>query len=159
MPIPASLTSIPHLPQNTQLRTAAPEDLFGIHSLLSEAGLPTEGTEASELFVLEQNGELHGVVGLERYGSVALLRSLAVSTALRGQGQGRLLMSFILEYAQQENFSAVYGLTTTIPDWLLRLGFTEITRHDLPAALNASQELQGACPTNARVFGQVLKQD
>jgi amino-acid N-acetyltransferase len=143
-------------PAEKALRKATPQDLPGICHLLLQAGLPTQGTEEAELFVLEQNGTLQGVVGLERYGSVALLRSLAVAPVLQGQGRGRLLMTFITDYARRQGFSALYGLTATIPDWLLRLGFTEVSRDVLPEALHASQELRGACPASARVFAQVL---
>jgi amino-acid N-acetyltransferase len=135
----------------SNLRAADEGDLPAVAALLKKAGLPLAGLERATLFVLEQSGALLGVVGYERYGPYALLRSLAVAKEVRGEGHGRRLMQFILDETKRTGCTAVYGLTTTIPDWLLELGFDELTREALPAALSASAELRGACPASARV--------
>jgi amino-acid N-acetyltransferase len=138
------------------LRAADEGDLPAVAALLSRADLPLEGVEETTLFVLEQDGRVIGVVGYERYGLHALLRSLTVAEEARGEGHGRRLMQFILEETRRTGCTAVYGLTTTISDWLLELGFSELTREELPEATHASAELQGACPASARVFGLEL---
>ena len=51
-------------------------------------------SKALYFFGCYQDGKLVGVVGLERFGAVALLRSLAVSAGLRGSGLGRKLVGF-----------------------------------------------------------------
>lgn len=138
--------------QKPAIRPARAEDLEAVRTLLRDAGLPTAGLEKTTLYVLKHGGVLAGVAGFERYGALALLRSLAVAPGLRGHGYGRALLRFILNRVTAEGVATAYGLTTTIPDWLTRLGFGELTRAALPHALHASAELQGACPAEARVF-------
>ena len=105
---------------------------------------------------LEGRGQLVAVGGFERYGDLALLRSLAVTPEERGQGLGGALLHHLLKTLRANGVVTVYGLTMTIPGWLLRLGFREITRDELPAALRGSEQLRGACPASARVFKKSL---
>ncbi len=128
-------------------------DMVRARALLQGSSLPVDGIDAESvrLFVLEE-AEVVGLVAYEAYLPYALLRSLVLASSWRGQGKGRLLLDFVLAEAKNQGFKAAYGLSTTIPDWLLRLGFKEISRQDLPEQLYASKELQGACPASARVF-------
>lgn len=142
--------------QKPAIRSARAEELDAVCTLLRAAGLPTAGLEKTTLYVLKHGKELAGVVGFERYGALTLLRSLAVAPSLRAQGYGRALLHFILNRVKAEGVATAYGLTTTIPDWLKRLGFRELTRAELPQALHASAELQGACPAGARIFELTL---
>ncbi len=60
-----------------------------VKELLSDAGLPTADLTARHMehfFVWNSDEKLDGVVGLEIYGDVALLRSLAVRADKRGEG-------------------------------------------------------------------------
>ena len=62
-------------------------DLPGIRALLAAAGLPTADlTAAPRADFWGGHEEIHliGVIGLEGYGAVALLRSLAVAPAWHG---------------------------------------------------------------------------
>jgi len=74
-----------------QLRTAMPEDLPKVLSLLDGARLPTAGVaEAFPHFaVAESEGRLVGAAGLEIYETSALLRSVVVEDRWRGSGVGR----------------------------------------------------------------------
>ncbi len=122
--------------------------------LIEEASLPTAGLaeHRRHLYVLEVRGKVIGAVGYESHPPDALLRSLVVAPAARGQGYGRRLLEFIMGRARRDGVRGCYGLTTTIPDLLARLGFTEIGRADVPEALLASEELRGVCPARARSF-------
>ncbi len=136
------------------IREALPADRKPVEALLEEADLPTDGLDATELLILEENGAAVGVIGFEPYGETALLRSLAVAPERRGGGLARSLLVRTFAMLQARGFTVAYGLTTTIPDLLLRLGFTEISRDALPETLGVSAQLQGsqACPASARVF-------
>lgn len=136
------------------IRQAGVGNLLEIKSLLQEARLPTAGLEShvEHLFVLESSRHVLGAVGFEAYPPYALLRSLVVAPQIQGQGYGRRLLKFILHEVKTQDFLEAYALTTTIPNWLSRLGFEEISRQDLPEALHASVELKGACPASALVF-------
>ena len=138
------------------IRAATKGDSATVRELLSTAGLPLAGLEHTHLWVSEANQTVTGVVGFERYGTSALLRSLAVVPEYRGRGVGAALLRHLLSYLEAEGVTSAYGLTTTVPDWLARLGFEETTRDALPGDLAYSEQLQGACPAAARVFYKVL---
>ncbi len=125
-------------------------------ALLRASGLPLAGLGDTTLWGLERRGQLVAVGGFERYGELALLRSLAVRPEERGRGCGGGLLRHLLRTLRAEGVTAAYGLTTTVPDWLVRLGFKESSRGELPAALSSSEQLRGACPASARVFEKLL---
>ena len=142
------------------LRLATAADLPAVAALLGGEGLPQAGLEAgaARLFVLDgAPGAIDAVVGFEGYGEHALLRSLAVRPALRGRGYGEALLRHALREAARSGARVAYGLSTTIPDLLLRWGFEELGRDALPAELGASEELRGACPASARAFRMTLE--
>ncbi len=118
--------------------------------------MPLAGLERTRLWLLETDGTLAGVGGFERYGDLALLRSLAVTPEGRGRGLGGVLLHHLSKTLQADGVVTVYGLTTTVPEWLLRLGFRETTRDELPVSLSSSKQLRGACPASARVFRKSL---
>jgi amino-acid N-acetyltransferase len=138
----------------SKVRVGAREDWGAVAQLLRESRLPTEGlvTDVDHLYVLEVGGRVRGAVGFETYQADALLRSLVVDRSLRGSGHGRTLLRLALHEAQKAGVRNVYGLTTTIPDWLSRLGFKEIKKEEIPPSVHHSQELRGACPETARAF-------
>jgi amino-acid N-acetyltransferase len=71
-------------------------DESAVKQLLSESGLPVEDITAQHLqhfFGCGSDLELEGLVGLELYGDVALLRSLAVASSRRGSGVGSGLVA------------------------------------------------------------------
>ena len=78
---------------------AHPNEL-AVRALLAAAGLPVADLTAAHLddfWGCGDGSKLAGVVGLEAYGTVALLRSLAVAP----DGQGRGLGSALLAHAEQ----------------------------------------------------------
>ena len=78
------------------IRPARGSDWHSIRDLLEARHLPTEGAETHlpEFLVAtsETSGEVLGVAGLERYGDVGLLRSVAVLDDLAGKGLGTALV-------------------------------------------------------------------
>ncbi len=90
-----------------------------------------------------------GCIGLEAYGDVALLRSLAATSAVRGSGVGRRLVEGLIVGARSDGVSILYLLTTTADEYFPRFGFERITRGEIDERLQASEELRGACPDTA----------
>jgi len=133
------------------IRSAALDELTEVFGLLSECGLPREGVAEhfDGFLVAREEGALRGVAGLEIYGDVALLRSLAVRPAARGKGWGGKLVQSLMEVAQERNIRTLYLLTETAESFFLRLGFERIQRDRMDARLEASRELQGVCPESA----------
>jgi len=135
------------------LRAARAEDWPSIRKLLEARDLPVDGAEAHlpEFLVATSgaSGDVIGVAGLERYGDVALVRSVAIAHAEAARGLGTALTRAVVNHAREGGLRALYLLTTTAATWFPRFGFTVVARGELPAVLNESAELRGACPTTA----------
>jgi N-acetylglutamate synthase-like GNAT family acetyltransferase len=137
---------------DAKIEPAASGDLDVVRELLVRAELPTAGLLdqfPAAYVVLRRSLELVGVAGLETYGRVGLLRSVAVVRTLHGQGFGRALVANRLDAARVESLEAVYLLTTTAEDYFRALGFASTPREAVPADLAASPEFAGACPASA----------
>jgi amino-acid N-acetyltransferase len=137
-----------------KIRKATNRDLDAVEGLLSANDLPLDGVKEnlSGFIVAEQGGQVIGAVGLEKFGSIALLRSAVVSNEHRGSGVGRRLVEQILERAQKDGIEELFLLTTTAEDYFPRFGFTRTTRSAVPPAVKASAEFRGACPDTALVM-------
>jgi amino-acid N-acetyltransferase len=141
------------------LRPASAADWEAIAALLDLHRLPLAGASdhVTDLLVAVEDGRVIGVAGLESYGDTALLRSVAVSSP--GGGLGTRLVQALLEQARQAGVETVVLLTTTAAAFFPRFGFTVVTRDDVPAAVHASAEFQGACPASATVMRLVLRRE
>ena len=140
------------------IRRARNSDLSAVESLLAASDLPTDGVRANfaGFVVADDNGAIAGAIGLEKYGSVALLRSAVVAPDHRGTGVGRKLVEQLLERAEEAGVDELYLLTTTAEDYFPRFGFTRTTRATVPDAVKASAEFRGACPDTAVVMTRPL---
>ena len=136
------------------LRKATTADLPAVRRLLAAAKLPLEGLDDhhERLWVWDQDGTVVGAIAYEAYGDKGLLRSLIVDPGSRGTGLGATLLDAGLREMRKAGLHDAYGLTTTIPDWLARLGWKEVGKDTLPQQLHKSMELRGACPDTARAF-------
>ena len=106
-----------------------------VKRLLSEAELPTSDITPEKLqtfFACESDGELEGVVGLELYGQVGLLRSLVVPLRRRSRGVGSALVAHAEGVAQASGVVALYLLTTTAEPFFRRLGYERVAREVAP---------------------------
>jgi amino-acid N-acetyltransferase len=137
-----------------KIRKATNRDLDAVEGLLSANDLPLDGVKEtlSGFIVAEEGGRVIGAVGLEKFGSVALLRSAVVSEGNRGGGVGRRLVEHILDYAESDGIEELFLLTTTAENYFPRFGFTRTTRSAVPPAVKASAEFRGACPDTALVM-------
>jgi N-acetylglutamate synthase-like GNAT family acetyltransferase len=136
-------------------RDALPEVL----ALLRESSLPIAGVaENIESFLVARgdDGSLLGCVGLEVYGNVGLLRSLAVAGRARGSGLGARLVEGIFQLALSKGVEDLYLLTTTAESYFPRFGFERLSREEADARLAASEELRGACPASAVLMRRTL---
>jgi len=136
------------------IRAARPADFGAVAGLLRSNNLPVDGVPPSlEAFLVAvRDGTVVGLVGLERYGTDALLRSAVVDASERGTGLGAGLIDGILAEAQERGVTVLWLLTTTAERWFPRFGFTIVTRDDVPPMVRASREFQGACPASATVM-------
>ena len=137
-----------------KVRSARNSDLPAVEQLLGASDLPIEGVRDNfaNFVVAEEDGTIAGAVGLEKYGTVALLRSAVVSPRYRSGGVGRQLVEQLLERAEEAGVDEVYLLTTTAEDYFPKFGFARTTRTEVPESVKASAEFRGACPDTAIVM-------
>jgi amino-acid N-acetyltransferase len=89
---------------------------YSSKQLLAECDLPTSDLKPGHFDSFIGCGapdNLKGIVGLECFGSVALLRSLAVAEVARGLGCAKALVLEAESYAKGKGVSGLYLLTTT----------------------------------------------
>jgi amino-acid N-acetyltransferase len=123
-----------------------------VKQLLSESGLPIEDITTQHLhhfFGCGSGLELEGLVGLELYGDVALLRSLAVASSKRGTGVGSGLVAHAERHARDQGVQSLYLLTTTAEQFFLRRGYARVPRDEAPAAIKGTKEFSGICPSSS----------
>lgn len=133
------------------IRRAEAHDLGAVLALLRSAGLPIEGVREhfQHFFVAQSDGQIIGCVGLELYGRVSLLRSLAVALTHHRQGLGSRLTEHIITEAASLGAREIVLLTTTAETFFRHFGFERIAREEAPREVYQSIEFQSACPATA----------
>ncbi|MGB7920204.1 MAG: arsenic resistance N-acetyltransferase ArsN2 [Desulfobacterales bacterium] len=100
-------------------------------------------------FGLGPEGELEGVVGLELFGAVALLRSLAVVSSRRRTGLGSKLVAHVEDYARNKGIKSLYLLTHTAESFFKHRGYQRTGRDDAPTAIRETKEFSEICPVSS----------
>jgi amino-acid N-acetyltransferase len=133
-----------------------------VEALLTEAQLPVSDLSSCRslnLLGMRESGRLVGVVGVEIYGSVGLLRSLAVEPANRNAGLGVSLVSRAESLAAHQGITDLYLLTTTAARFFARLGYEVIPRSEAPTAIAETAQFSDLCPTSSSFMRKVLAAD
>jgi amino-acid N-acetyltransferase len=134
-------------------------DESAVKQLLSESSLPISDITTQHLqhfFGCGSGPELEGVVGLELFSEVALLRSLAVASSMRGTGVGSSLVAHAERHARDQGVQSLYLLTTTAEAFFMRRGYARVPREDAPAAIKTTSEFSGICPTSSAFMVKYL---
>jgi amino-acid N-acetyltransferase len=140
------------VPFNPVIERARIPDLVGIRWLLDMEALPsvdiTEDALGHFLVCRDETG-VAGVVGLERYGELALLRSLVVTSEHMGRGLGKRLTVAAEALASELNVRSIYLLTTTARTFFEHMGFRCIDREEGPPAIQNTRQFTSLCPATA----------
>jgi amino-acid N-acetyltransferase len=143
----------------TVIAPARAEHLAAVLDIVHGAALPVAGIAERfpNGYVVARSG-LHvvAVAGLEIYGEVGLLRSVAVRASMRGAGLGRLVVEDRLRAARAQGLGAVYLLTTTAADYFRRLGFRDSSRSAAPETLQRSSGFTTVCPASAVCLAKIV---
>jgi len=121
-------------------------------SLLQESQLLTEDLRDNPdvlLFGCPGGGSLAGVVGLELFGSVALLRSLAVAVDRRDQGVGNALLRHAESAAWAHGVRELYLLTTSAEEYFRKRGYIPAEREVAPPPIRGTRQFSGLCPSSS----------
>jgi amino-acid N-acetyltransferase len=142
-----------------RIERASANDLPHILDLLSSSQLTAEGLtdHLATSLVARDRAAIVGTVTLEIYPEGALLRSLAVEPAARGQRVGHRLVDESVTVARNLGLPAVYLLTITAEQFFPRFGFERINRADVPGTLMRSAEFAYACPPSSIVMRKFLR--
>ncbi|MBP1626074.1 MAG: putative methyltransferase [Holophagaceae bacterium] len=140
------------------LRKRVHADLTQVTRLLASAGLPPDGLEHTEGWVLEADGALQGHVALELTPDAAVIRSLVVAEGQRGQGLGVRLV----EAAEDGAGARLLVLRTeSIGPWMERRGYRRATLQEAPASVLATTQFSGGLCSGTPVYllgaGQAIK--
>ena len=133
-----------------------------VEALLIRANLPVADLHARaglQWFGVRRGEPLIGVVGVEVYGAVGLLRSLAVEEAYRRSGLGRALVERAESWATRHGVEALYLLTTTAANFFARRGYQAIPRSEAPAAIAGTPQFVGLCPASSTFMRKKLAAD
>jgi amino-acid N-acetyltransferase len=143
---------------NPTLRTANEADTGMIRDLLERSGLPTSDLTAvrPQFIVATAHGRTIGIGALERFGSAALLRSVAVEAQWRGSGVGQLLVAELEKRARVAGVTELILLTLTARDFFARLGYEVRERGQVPRAVTDSAEFRSLCPASAVCMTKTL---
>jgi amino-acid N-acetyltransferase len=121
-------------------------------ALLQAQGLPISDITDEHLehfFFIGSDGSPSGLVGLEIYGSDALLRSLVVGENARATCLGSALTDHAEQYAASKGVRSIYLLTTTAETFFQRLGYERIERSQAPASIERTREFASLCPASS----------
>ena len=113
-------------------------------------------SKSLDFFGCHQNGKLVGVVGLEHFGTVALLRSLAVSVELRGSGLGRTLVQFAEFEARSMGVIDLFLLTETAEQFFTKLSYQLLSRENAPLVIKNTAQLSTLCPATSSFMSKPL---
>jgi len=144
---------------NTQLQISPRPELPTAIRLLQDAGLPTEDLTASHIehfYFAGSAAQPTGLVGLEIFGDVALLRSLVVAPERRGLGDGAKLLEHAERQARSQGVDAIYLLTTTAESFFTKRGYARTGRDTAPADIRATREFGGICPASSAFMIKTL---
>ena len=89
------------------------------------------------------------MIGIERFGASALLRSLAIAPNQQQHGLGSQLVAQLERDVQGTGVEQLILLTETAESFFRRIGYEVIDRRDVPEEVKQSAEFRSLCPASA----------
>jgi amino-acid N-acetyltransferase len=135
-------------------------DPAALVALLAVSGLPVDDLAPGHrvrFLAAGPSAAPEGVVGLELFGEVGLLRSLAVAVPARGRGLGAALVAAAEAAAREAGAGQLYLLTTTAADFFAARGYAPARREDAPEAILTHPQFTGLCPASAALLMKRLQ--
>jgi amino-acid N-acetyltransferase len=127
---------------------ATPADKNQMRRLLSKCGLPNLyiHRHLKSFMVAKAAKKIVGVIGVEEYGRVGLLRSLCVAPVYRSQGIAKILNAKILDYAYMRKLSRLYVFTVDAEKFASKLGFHKIDKKRIPKSIRSTWQFRSFTP-------------
>lgn len=128
-------------------------------AMLVEAGLPAKDlgiADWSHFLACGPRKAPMGLVGLEVFRELALLRSLVVADSMRGRGYGAALLEAAEAHAKRADVRTLYLLTETAEPFFAARGYQRVNRKDIPEDIAGTREFAELCPDTAAVMSKQL---
>ena len=134
-----------------RVRTATPVDSTQIVALLQANDLPTSDLAECrpEFVVIEHGDELIGTGGVQIFGPVALVRSVAIAKNRQNTGLGSALLNALEHHATRLGVRELVLLTQTAEPFFSRHGYERVERANVPPPIQATAEFRSLCPASA----------
>jgi amino-acid N-acetyltransferase len=134
-----------------QFQKAVPADYTALTTLLSNNKLPVKdiNKELPHFILAKKEDQLVGSIGIEKYGTIGLLRSLSTDALFQQQGIASQLLEELLALCQSEGIQSVYLLTETAKSFFEKRGFAITERSAAPDPIKNSSEFSELCPSTA----------
>lgn len=125
-----------------------------IIAMLEAEKLPTKDLpyDLENFLVAWENLQIVGVIGLEVFGKLGLLRSMVVNDQHRNKGIAGKLVSDLESIARSKGIGNLFLLTETAAMYFERLGYRIVDRSVAPEAIQASSEFSSLCPASATLM-------
>lgn len=142
----------------TQPRAGTEQDAASIRALLEGAGLPTDDLLSSKpQFIVACEGKTLVAAGaLQFFGACALLRSVVVTSGLRGTGLGRIVVEDLERVARAAHTTQLVLLTETAREFFAHQGYRVLDRREVPQDVQQSEEFRSLCPASATCMAKTL---
>ncbi len=142
-----------------EIASGSERDLPILKSWLAAAGLPVEDLTAAHMrdfLIATAGGIAVGVIGLEQFDDVGLLRSLVVEPTSRRHGTGKALVAALEKRATAVGVTELWLLTIDADGYFARLGFEIMDRGAAPATIQSTDEFSRLCPGDAVLMRKYL---
>lgn len=133
------------------------QDLPEVLKLLKLVDLPIEGVKEhfQNFFIVRNDKMTIGCIGIEIYGNVGLLRSVAIHPSFQGKGIGQQLVGKIEEYSAEKELHNIYLLTDTAEKFFLKLGYLLISREETDPKIKQSIEFTTLCTSSPVMMKEI----
>ena len=141
------------------VRPGASQDLAILTEWLEAAGLPTAdltGAHMQDFLVAVDDETPLGMIGLETFGDVGLLRSLVVDPETRSRGVGRQLVAALEAIAVSKGIAELWLLTIDADKYFAARGYTTQERDLAPGSIRGTAEFSDLCPGDAALMKKQL---
>ena len=141
------------------IRPAAAADLEVAREWLAVAALPSDDLTRAHMegFLLALDDDRPvGMIGLEQFGPIGLLRSLVVDPSCRAAGIGRQLVGALEKRAVKRGATELWLLTIDAEDYFAARGYTVRQRVHAPVVIQGTPEYSTLCPGDAVLMSKRL---
>jgi amino-acid N-acetyltransferase len=140
------------------IERATESDLHRVRELLAAAGLLVDDLRTADIsfWVARDATGISGAIGVERFGTACLLRSLVVADRDRKRGTGSALIQALESSVRADGIRMVVLLTQTAESFFGKRGYTVTPREQVPEPVRQSGEFRTLCPASAVCMSKAL---